>query len=129
MAQIKSDFPALPDNTDPTWPAVYGMVYDQLTAMGLPLPAQPYNLISRAGLLKHLQQQAGKMVKEELKRAADPDYTGKTDGECAGMLNGYHSPGDWHRSTVPIHRIFQGLPFAPNSLTEDDVKEAKKNGD
>lgn len=128
MGQLNCDFPALPEKTDPAWPAVYGMVYDQLAAMGLPTPGRPYGEITRAQLLKHLQQQAGKIVKEELKRTADPDYSGQTDGESAATLNGYHSPGDWHRATVPINRVLQALPFAPNSLTEDDVKESKKNG-
>lgn len=128
MGQFRSDFPGLPDRDDPSWPGVYQTVYAQLTAMGLPLPGRPYNEITRAQLLKHLQQQAGALVKEELKRTEDPDYTGKTDVESGATLNGYHTPGDWHHASVPINRVLQGLPFAPNSVTEDDVKESKKNG-
>lgn len=125
MGRIVSDFPQLPDTNDPQWIAVYTAVYAQLTAMGLPTPGPSPAQISRAQLLNHLQKEAGKLVKEELKKSAAPDYSGKTDEEQTALVNDYHQE---HGNAPPVNYVLVSFPFAPNFLTLDDVKGSKANG-
>jgi hypothetical protein len=125
MGQINSDFPQLPDIDDPQRIAVYSAVYAQLAAMGLPTPGPSPAQISRAQLLNHLQKEAGKLVKEELKKTTNPDYSGKTDEEQAALVNDYHQE---HGNAPPVNYVLLSFPFAPNLLTLADVKGSKQNG-
>lgn len=87
MGSLTSDFPNLPLDADPKRVALYTGVYADLTSLGLPLPAQPANTVTRAQLLAHLQAQAGAIIKAEL--AADPDGVGfgaATDAQAAVLL-------------------------------------------
>lgn len=124
MAKLISDFPLLPGDSDPAKFLIYDFVYEQLLSLGLPVPATSPILITRAELLDHLQKEAGKLLKEELKKAAKPDYSGKTDEEQTDLFNGYH---DEHGSPPPVSYVLVKFPFAPNLLALDDIKEAKKN--
>jgi len=125
MSQIVSDFPQLPGQDDPQWIAVYTAVYEQLTAMGLPTPGPSPSQISCAQLLNHLQKEAGKLLKSELQKTGNPDYSGKTDEEQTALVNGYHEE---HGSAPPVNYTLVMFPFAPNFLTLDDVKGSKQNG-
>lgn len=124
MSQLTSDFAQLPGTNDPDWIDIYQAVYSQLEAMGLPMPPQPPTVIGRDVLLLHLQKTAGKIIKAELDKTDRPDYSGKSDQEQADLLN------DWaeeNGDAPPVNRQLVGLPFAPNALTSDDVKESKLN--
>lgn len=125
MAKLTSDFPLLPDDAAPDRYLVYAFVYEQLTSLGLPVPTTPAAAITRAELLAHLQKEAGKLLKEELKKTVKPDYSGKTDQEQTDLFNAYH---DEHGSPPPVSYVLVKFPFAPNLLTLDDIKESKKNG-
>jgi len=123
MAKIISEFPQLPDKNHSDWPSVYVSVYEQLAEIGAAVPAIPSTDISRAQLLDHLQTEAGKFLKTELKKKVKPDYSGKTDDEQLALINGYH---DENGAPTPINTSMLKFPFAPNSLALNDVKEAKK---
>lgn len=125
MGQIVSDFPQLPGQDQPDWIATYTAVYEQLTAMGLPTPGPSPAQISRAQLLNRLQKEAGKLVKEELKKNANPDYSGKTDEEQTALGNDYHEE---HGNAPPVNYVLVSFPFAPNLLTLADVKGSKQKG-
>lgn len=125
MSQIVSDFPQLPDHDDPNWIGIYTLVYNQLTAMGLPIPESLPAEISRVQLLKHLQLQAGRMIQIELKKNDKPDYSAKSNEEKVTLVNDYREDS---RNAPPVNYVLVGLPFAPNVLTLEDVKESEKNG-
>jgi hypothetical protein len=92
MGAILSDFPQLPIDAHPQRVALYTRVYDDLTALGLALPVQPANTISRAQLLAHLQGLAGSIVKAEL--LADPEsrYTALSDAQIANVISKEFAP-------------------------------------
>lgn len=73
MGAIVSDFPNLPADA-PGQAGLFQKVYDDLTALGIALPAQAANVATRAQVLAHLQAQAGALIKAEL--AGDPDGVG-----------------------------------------------------
>lgn len=125
MSKVVSDFPLLPDDADPFRYLIFAFVYEQLASLGLPVPPIPAAAITRAELLDHLQTEAGKLLKEELKKTAKPDYSGKTDEEQTDLFNNYH---DEHGSPPPVSYVLVKFPFAPNVLSLDDIKEGKKNG-
>jgi len=125
MGQVNSDFPQLPQDGDSHRIEVFTAVYEQLTAMGLPTPGPSPAQISRAQLLNHLQKEAGKIVKQELQKTANPDYSGKTDEEQTALINDYHQE---HGSAPPVNYTLIMFPFVPNALTLDDVKGFKQNG-
>lgn len=117
---LTSDFPQLPGDNDSDRIEVYGIVYAQLTAMGLPHPGTPPALIKRANMLNWLQTQAGLLVHLELAKAR---YQGHTDAECAAALNKADVLGAFTAS--PLHGTLIAFPFAPNSLTADDVTHCR----
>jgi hypothetical protein len=87
MGAIVSDFVGLPADV-PGQAGLYQKAYDDLTALGIPLPAQLANVITRAQLLAHLQAQAGALIKAEL--AGDPDGVGfgaATDAQAAVLIS------------------------------------------
>lgn len=86
MGAIVSDFPDLPaDGATPAEIAArqraYAGVYEDLVELGIPVPAQAADVITRAQLLAHLQAQAGALIKAEL--AGDPDGRGYSAGAAA----------------------------------------------
>lgn len=86
MGAIVSDFPQLPADA-PGQAGVYAKVYDDLTVLGLALPAQQPNVVTRAQLLAHLQALAGAIIKAEL--AGDPDGVGfgaASDAQAATLI-------------------------------------------
>ena len=86
MGAIVSDFPQLPPDVAGQ-AGLYQKVYDDLTALGIALPAQLANVVTRAQLLAHLQAQAGAIIKAEL--AGDPDGVGfgaATDAQAATLI-------------------------------------------
>lgn len=118
--KITSDFPQLPQDEDPYRIAIYQAVYDQLDAMGIGHPGTPAANISRANMLKHLQQEAGKIVHQELQAAK---YQGHTDAENAAALDTADPLGAFNAPA--IHDILIGFPFMPNAVTPDDVTNTK----
>lgn len=97
MGSIVSDFPQLLLETDPNRyqrnkagtivADSYQQVYDDLTALGLPVPAQAVGVVTRAQLVAHLQAQAGALIKAELN--GDPDnigYAGAPDDATRAQL-------------------------------------------
>jgi hypothetical protein len=81
MGAIVSDLPQLPGDADPDRVRLYTGIYADLTALGLALPAQAANAVTRAQLLAHLQGIIGAAVKAEL--AGDPDGVGYAGGDAA----------------------------------------------
>lgn len=126
MAKISTPFAQLPDRTDPYWPGIYETIYAQLAAMGLPVPGRPYNEVTRAQLEDHLQKQAGKLIKAELKKTAKPNYSGLTDDEKWTKL---HAHSDETIDPPGICTCLAGLPYAPNAIDIADVTNSQKNGD
>ena len=118
--RITSDFPQLPGDNDSNRIAAYQGVYDQLDALGIQRPGIPVALISRANMLRHLQQAAGKIVHDELKKAA---YQGHTDDENAAALDNPNPLGAFNAS--PLHDILIGFPYMPNVVTAEDVSSSK----
>jgi hypothetical protein len=124
MAKIQSPFSLLASDDDPNRLGIYAAVYAELTRLGLNLPGRPYNEITRAQLENHLQVEAGKLMKEELKKNVNPDYSGKTDAEQTDLVNGFHFENG---AAPPVNIVFIDLPFAPNALTVGDVGSSKQN--
>ncbi len=114
---MTSDFPQLPGDNSPDRAATFQAVYDQLSAMGLPLPATPAATILRADLLAFLQAQAGGLIHAEIQK---PAYAGLSDIDTATALNNPTGP-----ICCPIHMVLDGYPFAPNIVTADDVKNCR----
>ena len=125
MAKLKSFFSLLAGDDDPNRLGIFAAVYAELERLGLNVPGQPYYQITRAQLENHLQVEAGKLMKQELQKSANPDYTGKTDPEQTDLVNGYHFENG---AAPPVNVVFIDLPFAPNILTVEDVGNAKQNG-
>lgn len=89
MGAIVSDFEGLPaDGATPGEIAArqraYAGVYEDLAALGLPVPVQASNVVTRAQLLAHLQAQAGALIKAEL--AGDPEARGYGAGDAADAV-------------------------------------------
>jgi hypothetical protein len=118
--KITSDFPQLPGDNDANRIAIYQAVYAQLDAMGISHPATPAANISHDNMLKHLQQEAGKIVHTELQKAG---YSGHTDADNAAALDTAAPLGAFN--APPIHDILVGFPFFPNAVTPDDVTNSK----
>lgn len=119
MAKLVSDFPQLAGDDDPNRLTIYAAVYDDLARIGVAVPGRPSASITRAQLVTHLQQEAGKLIKQELQKGG---YTGKTDAEQTDLLNSFQVE---HGAAPPVNLVLIGFPFAPNALTIDDVKGAK----
>jgi hypothetical protein len=120
MPKLNSDFPLLPADNNPNRVSIYAAVYAQLQAIGVNPPGQGPGLISHDNLLRHLQQEAGKIVKNELQKVG---YNGHSDAECAALLDSALVPGPFNAPA--IHDILVGFPFAPNAVTVDDVTGSK----
>lgn len=87
MGSLTSDFPQLPQDGDSNRAKIYALVYSDLLALGLPVPAQTSDVVTRAQLLAHLQAQAGAIIKAEL--TGDPDsvgYAGAPDDATRAQL-------------------------------------------
>lgn len=98
MGAIVSDFPSLPLDADPQRVAAYTAAYADLTRLGLAVPAQAANVVTRAQFLAHLQGLAGAIIKAEL--AGDPDgvYTGgPTDAQLAQLIASPYTLGGVRR--------------------------------
>lgn len=119
MAKLVSDFPQLAGDNDPDRLAIYAAVYADLARIGAAVPARDSSKITHDQLVTHLQQEAGKLVKQELQKGG---YAGKTDAEQAGLLNSFQVE---HGAAPPVNLVLIGFPFAPNALTVDDVIGAK----
>ena len=122
MGKLVSDFKLLAKDDDPDRAKIYAGVYDQLASIGVPIPAEASNTISRTNLLDHLQKQAGKLIKQELKN--DPAGIGYNtdDGGNTTKLN--QGP----TAQIPQNRVnavLMGFPFAPNALDLVDVTSGK----
>jgi len=117
--KITSDFPQLPGDDSPNRIAIYQSVYDQLDTMGIGHPGTPAANISHSNMLKHMQQEAGKIVHQELQKAG---YSGHTAEENAAALDTANPLGPFN--APPIHDILIGFPFVPNSVTPDDVSNS-----
>lgn len=93
MGAILSDFPQLPADGNPDRVALYTAVYADLTALGLTVPPQAANVVTRAQLLAHLRQLAGDIIKAEI--LADPEarnYGGLTDAQIAESVASEFAP-------------------------------------
>lgn len=119
MAKLVSDFPQLAGDDDPDRLTIYAAVYAELARIGAALPGRPSSAITHNQLVTHLQQEAGKLIKQELQKA---DYAGKTDAEQAALLDSFQVE---HGAAPPVNLVLIGFPFAPNALTVDDVIGAK----
>jgi hypothetical protein len=88
MGAIVNGFDNLPADADPNRAALYARVYADLTALGLTLPAQTADTITRAQLVAHLRALAGQLVKDELTN--DPEgrgYGPLTNAQVAAILH------------------------------------------
>lgn len=97
-----------------------------LTAFGFVPPAAE-NI--PPGILKQtLKDAAGVLVAREINN--DPmgvGYAGMTNAQIADALNNWRpaDPKIWEANAGSrVSNIFKGFPFAPNTLTELDVKKA-----
>ena len=88
MGAITSDFPNLPQDGDARRIRKYDNVYATLAGLGLSVPAQPADVITRAQLLAHLQGLVGQLVATEISN--DPEslgYSGFTDEQIADAMH------------------------------------------
>ena len=124
MAKLVSDFALLAGDNDPDRLTIYGIVYAELARIGAAVPGRSSSAITHDQLVTHLQQAAAKLVKQELQKIANPDYSGKSDTDQAALLDTFQIE---HGAAPPVNLVLIGFPFAPNALTADDVK-GSKNG-
>lgn len=120
MAAIKSDFPNLPDDKDPNQAVIFRGILNGLEARGIPLPDKSPKTLKRADMLAHLQTIAGDLIRKDL------DADGKRDG-AARVFKDARTNEDVAAAFNEFRaEVFVGLPFAPNTITADDVAAAKK---
>lgn len=76
-----------------------------------------------------LQDVISKLIKDEIEKDSSKiGYLGKTDEQIAVLLNGGITKTYTAYTTEqpPISRILNGVGFAPNICTKDDVAKAKE---
>lgn len=116
---LTSNFPQLPDDEDPNRVTVFQMIFSQLDSMGIGHPGTPADTITRANMLRHLQQEAGKLLHSELQ---DARYQGQSDIDAADLLN---KPDFKTEKPARVSTVLLGFPFAPNAVSADDVTNCK----